>query len=276
MELKLLIKALLLFPAILFCQSTTELFPGNLNVQPYIANFLELRVGVQFQLNNNELRLDIGNSMDIIHINQNDNSVLSFGADFFTYTLLRGEKDFHFPVDAVDYLFGINSAFKTTINGNELGARLRLSHISAHFVDGHFDHQSLAWRNGREPRVYSREFIEFIPYYRLNDFRFYMGYTYIFHVDPTYLGKDIFHLGGEYFCKDFPVSNLNPFVGYDMKLAKIDKYAATNSLTVGLKYGFAKGKGFSIFYSYFQGKSIHGEYFDYNKNYSSVGFNLDF
>ncbi len=270
-----MIKILLIFPALMFCQSTAELFPGDVNVQPFVANFLEPRVGVQFQLNNNELRLDIGNSLDIVHFKQNENSVISIGADFFTYTLLRGEKDFHFPVDAVDYLFGMNMGFKKRLNENELGARLRLSHISAHFVDGHYDHQSQAWRDGREPRVYSREFVELIPYYRLNDLRFYLGYTYIFHVDPTNLGKNIFQLGGEYFYKDFPVGNLNPFVSYDMKLNKNGKYTATSSLVIGLKYGFVKGKGLTIFYSYFQGKSIHGEYFDYNKKYSSVGFNLD-
>lgn len=273
--MKFIIKLLLFFPVVIFCQSSTDLFPGSLNVQPYVANFLEPRVGVQFQLNNNELRLDIGNSLDIVHFIQDDNSVVSIGADFFTYTLLRGEKDFHFPVDAVDYLFGINSSYKTKIYGNEFGARLRLSHISAHFVDGHFDYQTQAWRDGREPRVYSREFIELIPYYRIEDMRFYFGYTYIFHVDPTNLGKNIFHFGAEYFYDDFPFNNLNPFAGYDLKLTKNEKYAATNSVVLGLKYGFSKGKGLSIYYSYFQGKSIHGEYFDFNKNYSSIGFNLD-
>ena len=77
----------------------------------------------------------------------------------FTYTLLRGETDFHFPVDAVDYLFGVNFGYKNNFEKNkEFGARLRISHISAHFVDGHFDGSTGNWRDGQIPRVFSREF----------------------------------------------------------------------------------------------------------------------
>ena len=263
------------FHKIIFPQNSYEFFPGNLNIQPFTANILEPKVGTIFQLNSNNLNLDIGNSLDIIHVIKNDSSVYSFGADFFTYTLLRSEKDFHFPVDAIDYLFGINIGYKKQSGCNEFGARFRLSHISAHFVDGHFDGQKNAWREGNNPRVYSREFIELIPFYKLNDFRIYVGYTFIFHVDPSYLGKNSFQFGFDYYFNNILSRYLNPFVGYDLKFVKINKYSGNNSFYAGIKFGYSYGRGFSIFYNYYSGKSIQGEYFDYNNKYSAIGFNLD-
>jgi len=273
--MKNIIKVLLLIPAIISAQIEYEIFPGSLNVQPFTANFLEPRVGVLAMPETSELRLDIGNSLDLVHVKPDKDMIVSFGADFFTYTSLRSEQAFHFPVDAVDYLFGINMGFKKSMGEDEFGTRFRISHISAHFVDGHYTNSTNSWRDGQKPRVYSREFVELIPYYRMNDLRFYLGYTYIFHTDPGQLGRHIMQLGSDYFYKDFPFKNFNPFVAYDMRLLKIDKYSANNTISAGIKYGFSKGKGLSIYYSYFQGKSIHGEYFDFNKNYSSIGFNLD-
>jgi hypothetical protein len=78
-----------------------------------------------------QLRLDIGTSRDIYRRHCED-KIISFGADFFTYTRLRGEKEFHFPVETIDYLFGINAGFKKSKPDSEYGFRFRLSHISAH------------------------------------------------------------------------------------------------------------------------------------------------
>ena len=108
-----------------------------------------------------KIRLDISRSQDIFHLD-NKNSSLSFGIDLFTFTRLRAESEFHFPVEAIDYLFGINSGYKITNENTEYGLRFRLSHISAHFVDGQYDYKLNFWRNGRTATVYTREFIELI------------------------------------------------------------------------------------------------------------------
>jgi hypothetical protein len=272
---KIILLFTLFIPVVLLSQNNYELFPGNLNIQPFVANILEPKVGTLFQLNSEEIRLDIGNSLDIIQFMEDDKTTLSIGADFFTYTLLRGEKEFHFPVDAVDYLFGINFGYKKQIGCNEFGARIRLSHISAHFVDGHFDNRTEGWRNSRSPRVYSREFIELIPYYRINNIRAYLGYTYIFHIDPSFLGKNDFQFGFDYFFNNILSQYFHPFVGYDLKFLKINKYSGNNSIFLGIKIGSYTGNGLSIYYNFYSGKSIHGEYFDYNKTYNAIGFNLD-
>lgn len=273
MKTKFTLILLLIFHLQIFSQSKIEIFPDNLTIQPFIANILEPKLGFQFHLSKNELRLDIGNSIDALRIHNGDETI-SIGADLFTYTLLRSEKNFHFPVDAVDYLFGINSCYVKKIDDRKFGLRFRLSHISAHFVDGHFDITNNKWRDNLNPRVYSREFIEFMPFYSFSNLRFYAGFTYIFHVDPQFIKKDNYQIGFDYFGNEF-YKNIRPFFAYDLKVIHIDNYSINHSIAAGLKFGKTHGKGFSTYINYYSGKSIHGEYFDIDKNYFAFGINLD-
>ncbi|OGU34800.1 MAG: hypothetical protein A2068_00125 [Ignavibacteria bacterium GWB2_35_6b] len=275
--MKKILFAVLFFNMInIYAQDKIELFPSDLNIQPFSANILEPRLGFIFQTGGNELRLDIGGSADIIKFNKYENVTWSFGADLFTYTLLRGEKDFHFPVDAVDYLFGVNFGYKNKIDEEkEIGARLRISHISAHFVDGHYDGTNNKWRNDQRPRVYSREFMEFIPYYKINDLRIYAGFTYLYHVDPSSIKKDNYQFGAEYFFDNLLSENLTPYLAYDFKLIHLDKYTGNNSINAGIKFGKKEGRGLSFYFTHYSGKSFHGEYFDFNEEYTAFGINLD-
>ena len=255
-------------------QKKLQFFPAELNIKPLVANFLEPKMGIQFMSGKNDLRLDIGNSKDVFHFIDNEKTY-SMGADFFTFTKLRGEKDFHFPVDAVDYLFGLNGSIKIKKTDSEYGMRVRLSHISAHFVDGHFDGYTNSWRLGRTPRVYSREFIEILPFYSIIDFRFYAGYSYMFHVVPHIIGKNVFQFGGEKFF-NVPIADfLFPFIAYDLRLTKIGTYSATNSISAGVKIGNKNDGGISLIVNYFSGNNIHGEYYDYKEKYIAFGMNID-
>jgi hypothetical protein len=58
-------------------------------------------------------------------------------------------------------------------------------------------------------------------------------------------------------------------------LQKFGEYAASNILTVGLKFGKWDEKGFSIAISYYAGKSVQGEFYDINESYASLGFNME-
>lgn len=251
-----------------------EFFPGELNIQPFTANILEPKLGFLFQNKNDELRLDIGNSIDILQYHA-DSKTFSFGADLFTYTLLRSEDNFHFPVDAVDYLFGINFGYKVKVHNYSFGFRARISHISAHFADGHYDNAKQEWRNGQKPRVYSREFIEVMPFYRYNNFRFYFGLTYIFNVEPDYVKRDQYHAGFDYFRKDLIAENISPFIAYDFKYTTVKSRFPNHSFSAGIKFGEVFGRGMSLYYNYYDGNNFHGEYFDQKSKYSAVGINLD-
>lgn len=258
-----------------FAQSNWELFPSKLLLQPYTANTLEPKLGFEFKTNINELSLNVGNSIDILQFKLDEKNILSFGADLFTYTLLRSQSDFHFPVDAVDYLFGINFGYKKICDKHELGTRLRISHISAHFVDGHFDKDLNQWRDDRNPKVYSREFFELLPYYKINDFRIYAGLTYIYKIDPKNIGQDQYQIGFDYFLSNLINEKITPYFAYDFRLLNIYGYTGNNSLQAGVKIGNSTDKGFSIYLRYFSGYNIHGEYFDIKENFTAFGFNLD-
>lgn len=264
---------LLLLSSLQFGQNI-EYFPSGLNISPFTANVLEPKLGFMFKAEGNELRLDIGNTIDLATL-KTSSGILSVGADMFTWTLLRKEDNFHFPVEAVDYLFGLNFGIKKVAHDYSFGARMRISHISAHFVDGHFDKEKNQWKNGLTPRVYSREFIELMPFYQYKYLRMYAGFTYLFHVDPEVDQHDLYQLGFDYFRKDFIADNFSPFMAYDFKISGSLKSRPNHSFHAGIKFGKPNGRGLSLYYHYYSGWSIHGEYFDFREKYSGIGLNLD-
>jgi hypothetical protein len=264
----------LILSSIAIPQVKEEWFPEGLNIKPFAANILEPKAGFDV-MSGNKLRLDISTSQDF-YLKETEKTAFSFGGDLFTYTRLRSEKDFKFPVEAIDYLFGFNAGYKVISKTDEYGFRLRLSHISAHFVDGKYNAQIQNWSNGDSPRVYSREYFEFMPYSRYKGLRLYGGITYLFHVTPKNIGKEIYQLGFDYYMDWANTGVFVPYLAYDFKLNKIGSYSGNNIFSIGLKFGKTYGKGISVAYSYFSGRSIQGEYYDKNESYSAIGINLDF
>ena len=252
---------------------------SGLQFQPLKANVYEPRVGILSQLGKNLLRLDIGNSIDLIQYRSTTNSAIyTIGSDFFTYTLLRGERGFHFPVDASDYFFGINVSYRKPIDPGILSSRVRVSHISSHFVDGHYDNTTVSWKNGRAPIVYSREFLDVVGAWEapVSEYltKLYLGATYIFHVDPANLFRFSAYSGFELHR---PTSlGLNPFLAYQVTLMKIDELSLRHSLQIGIKLGGVAGRGPNLYVSYFSGYSIHGEYFNVKDNYFAMGLLVEF
>ncbi|UCH66247.1 MAG: DUF1207 domain-containing protein [Ignavibacterium sp.] len=272
---KLLIFLLILFPFTLFSQSSTEWFASDLNIQPFTANFLEPRTGFMFALEENQLQLNIGTSRDVVQLKSGKENI-SIGADFFTFTRLRSESSFKFPVETIDYLFGVNAGYKLIDSTKEIGVRFRFIHISAHLVDGRFDEKLKEWIEERNPITFSKEFIELFPYYRINGFRIYLGLTYIVSITPSIIDKGIYQLGFDYYVLQLSSDLVTPFVAYDFKLSGINGvYSGNNIIKAGVKFGKPLARGFSILFAYFSGKSVHGEFFDLNENYFSIGFNLD-
>lgn len=268
--------ALVLFFSVNFYpQSTKEWFPSDLNIQPFTANALEARTGFMFALSEDRLRLDIGTTKDFLILKSKEETI-SFGADLFTYTRLRSEDNFKFPVETIDFFFGINAGYKKSVGNSEYGLRFRFSHLSAHLVDGRYNLQTKTWADGRDPFVFSKEFIELLPYYRVLELRVYAGLTYIFHIIPDIISKGVYQAGFDYYILPFRIGSITPFVAYDFKLNGInDKYYGNNITKLGVKFGSPRSRGFSILLSYISGKSIHGELFDLTENYFNLGFNLD-
>jgi hypothetical protein len=271
----LLIALLIIFPKLnSTAQTVTEWFPANLNIQPFTAHFLEPKAGFQYLFDLEKVRIDIGTSHDIIQWKAEDES-FSFGADFFTYTRARSENNFKFPVETVDYLFGLNGSYKKRNDDYEWGARLRFSHISAHLVDGYYDAESGYWLDGSKPFVYSREFFELIAYYKIYGIRLYGGVTYNIHIVPDEIKNGMLQVGFDYYANQIQTSLFTPFIAYDFKLTGIDVYSGNNIVSAGIKFGQPESRGFSILASYFSGKSVHGEFYNVNESYATIGINLD-
>ncbi len=111
---KLTIAVMLVFSVNLYSQSIKEWFPAELNIQPFTSNLLEPRNGFMFALGEDWLRLDIGTSRDILQLKSGEETI-SFGADLFTFTRLRSNDNFKFPVENIDFYFGINTGLINTM-----------------------------------------------------------------------------------------------------------------------------------------------------------------
>jgi hypothetical protein len=191
---------------------------------------------------------------------------------------LRQDENFHFPVDAVDYLFGLNASYRAPAGGtNVFLARFRFSHISAHLVDGSYDKRAGAWRDDRLPRVYSREFLDLVGAWEHADaLRIYAGLQYVYHIDPADLGRWSLQAGIEGSLPAVWQPWINIYAAYDFRLAKIRSYTGNHSAEAGVKFGSWRGKGVRLFLAWYEGYSQHGEYFDDRWSYWGWGTAIDF
>lgn len=272
---------IVLAPAFLFSQQSDKLAvpEGRLLFAPLIAHHIEPRVGLSRLVDEERLRLDIGNSIDLLRWHDlSGGAQVAVGADFFTWTSLRQERDFHFPVDAVDYLFGVNASYLRPLSTDWVGSlRFRLSHISAHLADGSYDKQQAQWRDNRLPIVYSREFLDLIAAFELRGMlRFYGGAAWIYHIDPVWLGQWAMQGGAEAVWRSAGLAWLHAYAAVDMRLVDISGWHTAVNAQLGVKAGRWRGTGVQLFVAWFHGKSQHGEYFDQTWSYWGPGFNIDF
>jgi hypothetical protein len=238
--------------------------------KPFLANPFEGRVGSMYQVSNDKLRLDIGNSFDLLRIVKLDSLKINIGVDFFTLTLLRSEGNFKFPVETTDFYFGINSTlYLKTKAGNNYSFRVRIAHISSHLSDG----LSVGSVFIKTPFVYSREFFELIGCVEVEKFRVYFGGNYIFSTLP----KDIVRFNPQAGF-DYEVELrkwLKFLIGVDTKATGYDsRYYLSSSIQAIFLFHQLVDKGFGITFNYFDGKNIHGMFYKEKDSYFAIGFQL--
>ncbi len=251
--------------------------PGSLQAQrllfsPLLANPLEARIGTQLELPEKKLRLDIGHSFDLMQIDSTASSRWMAGGDFMTYTRLRSEGRLKFPVETVDYYFGVNASARWIESDHSWRLRLRLAHISAHLADGLADS---AGTLHPKPYVYSREFIEAILARDWKHYRAYAGLTAVFsnHNTQPRIHLIIPQAGAE---ARMPLSEgLSAFAAYDLKLSGIEeKYSLIHAAQAGLS--IVQRNGYEILLSayYYNGLSLHGLFYSTTDNYWGLGFQV--
>ena len=252
-----------------------EFLPSSNLYEPVKANIIEAKNGVLKDISKNTLQLNIGMSSDILRWNS-INMNFALGADFFTYSNLRVESNFKFPIDAIDYFFGINTSYRNISKLGIFTSRLRISHISAHFEDGH--------KYGRSdtifsPVIYSREFIDLSAGYdnRLNknfNVKNQLGINILFHSIPDDFGILSFQYGFEF--RYFLNSIMSIYISNCLNFQRIKKSNALNeNFETGFRFGKLNSKGFSISFNFYDGKDYKGQYYGKFLNYKSIGFNVD-
>lgn len=244
---------------------------GNeLNFPPLFANPFEGRIAAYYQFQTRKLRLDIGSTIDLLCLMKSNDSFRMFlGTDFFTLTRLRSEGRFKYPVETIDYFFGMNISFRSVFNFGIINSRIRVAHISAHLVDGLAKDTLFT----RSPFVYSREFTELTVACLFHNFRIYATGEFIFSTLPTDVQKLNFGLGLDLEKK--LSSLLNFILGFNLKMSGYNKrYFITSLSKVGLCIFSVENKRLFIGFVHLSGKNIHGMYYKENDKYFGIGFEL--
>lgn len=270
-----------------FSQTNTfhfELFPKWESFNPLKGNYQEARLGVLYYPNNGNLKVDIGNSINIIGASdEKSGNYFTVGIDFMAYAKVTSFKGYRLQIDAVDGFFGGNLSYvKTLDNDNRFLSRFRFIHNSAHLVDGSYDLDENRWIE-RLPIPYTRDFAEVTAAHELNfnslSLKYFGGVSYSVMVRPKGLLRDSYHAGFE---AAFPSAlgkflnkNISLYTSYFFRLSGVDKHIGSNHISAGIKFGEWNREGVVFYLSYYSGQDFFNAYFDKKISKFGIGFQVD-
>ncbi|MEI8032625.1 MAG: DUF1207 domain-containing protein [Chlorobiaceae bacterium] len=249
---------------------------------PLTADPMEPRIAVMPRIGKQLLQLDIGSSADVY---TSESREFATGVDFGTWSLLHQRESFKFPVDAIDYIFGVNASWKKQLQNEglpfeEFSGRVRLSHISAHFEDGHTD-ASGAWIQGDcpfpIPFTYSREFVNLVLALSSPGHRVYGGYQYLYHSIPDGINPHSFQAGAEL------STTRNSWLALDFKLLPLWRnelsetkgFRGTWNLQAGMRLDQIGLDKVKLACGWSSGMSRHGMYFYKPESFAAAGIIID-
>lgn len=261
-----------------------ELFPAGLNFIPLRANNQEARIGLIFFTENNNLKLDIGNNIDLLNFHLSSKERLTAGIEFMAYALSTSYKGKRLQIDAIDGFFGGNLSYSNQLDCERFLMRLRIIHNSAHLVDGHWDVDENNWINNYNPVPFAKDFAEYtFAYENESDFmtlRGYSGFSYSFLIRPSNIKRLNFHSGFELALTNLLGSFLSEeksvFLAHHFILGGTDKFGGNNNSIIGIKFGEWKGKGILFYLSYYSGFDVFNAYYNRKVERFGIGFSVDF
>ncbi len=262
-----------------------DFLPEGLHFSPLKANAQEARIGVFKYFGTANLKVDIGNTIDIFGYNTPDSKIrAAMGIDFMAYAFVTGAQGLRLQVDALDGFFGGNVSLSKQYEHNLLQFRLRILHLSAHLVDGHYELGARRWIDNREPIPFTKDFGELVAAHVLNPdenvFRYYGGISYATLVRPTDLKRFGFLVGFEIGSKSLFGSVFSkpatPFLAAHFVLAGLPEYTGSIQTQFGVKFGEWNRKGVVFYLSHFNGNNLFSEYFDERVSIWGAGFTVDF
>ncbi|MDI6766366.1 MAG: DUF1207 domain-containing protein [Bacteroidota bacterium] len=267
-------------------QSAQIIFlPEGINFPPLRSNITEPRIGIFKFLDNSNMRIDIGNTINLIMLEiPGLQTRFTAGIDFFAYALSTGAEGLRLQIDAIDGFFGGNLSFSKQTERNKIQARLRILHHSAHLVDGHYNLNTNTWLDNREPIPFTKDFGELVLAHVVTkpfgNLRYYGGISYATLVRPAVL-KRFEYLGGVEIYFDNIIESVfnnptNIYLAYNLLINGMPKYIGSNQIQVGLKFGKWYSKGPCIYFAYYSGNHMFGEYYDKRLQTVGLGFTVDF
>ncbi len=257
--------------------------PDGLLFPPLAANPQEPRMGLRKEIGSSRMELDIGGILDILEFAPSSGDRFRLGVSFFTYALTTSNQGLRLQVDAVDGFFGGHLTYRKSFKESSAFARLRILHVSAHFVDGHFDSGTNSWKDGIEPIPYTKDFGELLVAYSCptgwTEAMVYAGVSYATLVRPEEIRRVSGLLGLEIRTLDEDINALGKplilYAAYNLSLSGIPAYIETNTLEAGMKFGRWSGSGIRVYASYHRGLEVFGQYFDSQRSYWGLGFTFD-
>jgi len=262
-----------------------EFLPSGLHFLPLKANHQEARVGVFKYFRNSNLKVDIGNTIDVASLLVPSSRLrFTIGIDFMAYAYTTGAQGLRLQVDAIDGFFGGNVTVSRQQDESRLFGRFRILHHSAHMVDGHYLPGTNQWIGNRGPIPYTRDFGELILSHDLRperfSLRYYGGTSYATLVRPAELKRLTFLAGFELATGELLGAVLgqtaNVFCADHFTLTGAPKYAGNNQVQVGVKFGMWHGKGIVFYLAHYTGSNFFGEYYNERVLIAGAGFTVDF
>jgi hypothetical protein len=262
-----------------------EFLPKGLHFIPLRANIDEAKMGVLMYPKDWHLKVDIGNSIDILKFSFPGNEI-SIGAEFMAFAYVTSYQEFRLQIDELDGFFGGNLTYTKNISNGELFSRFRIIHNSSHLADGHWDWYTHAWKDNKIPYAFGRDYAEIAVGHILPTenylFRYYGSTSYAFHQNAggKPLKKSMFGMGVEisspnYIGKVFN-NDTNIFFAGHINFEGIPKYVGDQNYMLGLKFGDWNGKGILIYGSYYTGGDLFNQYFTDRVHRFGFGFAFEF
>jgi hypothetical protein len=262
----------------------TFLPPGH-SFMPLRAYVQEPRIGLFKFTDDSNMRLDVGNSVDLFQYDiPSSNLKVTTGIDFMSYSLATGAEGFRLQIDALDGFFGGNIVVAQGDSVSRWTSRLRVLHQSAHLVDGDFSYNTSFWTAPEGQIPYTRNYGELVVAHENNSdgmyFRCYGGVSHAVFVRPADIERNTvlagFEAASEKIVSPVLSQPSNLYICYLTDLSGVRVYTLSHQLQAGIKLGRWYGKGPSFYFEYYTGLSMFSEYFYEHVRTVGVGFSVDF
>lgn len=266
-------------------RTTIELFPTKLDFLPIRGYAAEPKLGVLYYTASSNLKVDIGNAMEIIKIQTSDPAVSwKVGVEFMAYAYSTSYKGYRLQISTVDGFFGGHVSYQHNGNRMQTNIRFKYMHNSAHLVDGNYDVPERRWLEDKLPIPFTRDYAElfYAPVFFTNaaTIRPYAGFSWAARIRPGNLKRAMYMGGLEIYSANALTQLYNTplhlFVSYYTQLAGLPEYMLSHNFQVGTKLGKWDEKGMNIYACYYEGNNFFNEYHNQRISRFGIGFTVDF